>query len=240
MPDPAAQSGHAGSGTPVPDPPATEVTAPKAGGRFILASVFAALWTIGLLVLVAAKTQGLSQVAAGIGSVVTVAVAVVGMFQPVRAPAIDRRVLSRTVAALLVADISGSVGWALWSYHRANATVDVTALAALTPHQAVSPGHSATFDVDVTKSRTTLVVTFQAVDTYQGIGSCTSATHLSATSVTAAGQGAPVTVTLGVPARFHLVPHSRHVQLSVKVLNIHDDTNCAVDLSVSSATLVND
>jgi hypothetical protein len=140
---------------------------------------------------------------------------------------------------LLAVDLLGSAGWAVWSYRRANATVDVTAQVTLDPKLGVLPGQSVDFNVDVTTSRRTLVVTFQAVDTLKDIGTCTSATRLSVVSVTDAGQSVPVPVTLGAPAHFHLAPNTRHVHLTVKVLNTHGDANCAVDLSVSSTVLSN-
>ncbi|MCZ4124652.1 hypothetical protein [Streptomyces sp. H39-S7] len=193
---------------------------------------------MALLVAVAVTTDGLSRVVAGVGGLVAIVVAVLGLFAPLRLPSIPRQTVTWAVLAILCVDVLVSVLWPLWAYDQANADRNVTAEATLSGNRGVLHGGSATFHSPITVPRKNIAVTIEVEDTDGTQGFCSPQTGLSLLNASAAGPTAPVTTTPGEPARIPLLPGQRQITLIVRVENPRDP-NCAVNLSLSKVTLTN-
>jgi hypothetical protein len=223
--------GTGGTAPPVPAPV-------MSANRLLALSAATVVWTVVLLSVAAAETDGLSRILAGLGGLVGVAVAVLGLFPPLRPPSIPRSTAIWAVVAVLCADGLVTIGWPLWSYYRANTTVTVVDWS-LTHNQNLLPRHSATFHATVDAHRTYVVITFQATDNAPQRGSCAPLTTLSVVPASTSSAQRPVNTALGERAKFRLLPGQREVTLTVTVVNVRDDANCAVDLHISRVVLSN-
>jgi hypothetical protein len=192
-----------------------------------------------LLCLIAVKTSVTSTVAATLVSVVAVVTSLIGVFQPPKFPTINSKVTRGVVAAILIADFLVSGGWSIWSYYRANRTIDVLSTVTLGQNINVLPGGHATLDAAVTAQRDTISLVFRVVDHNGNIGSCVPNTSLSVTPDTAGNRGGAVSASSGAPTLVDLPAGITKLHVDIAVTNTRGDQNCGVDLSVVSATLQN-
>jgi hypothetical protein len=221
------------------EPPADNVRSRPFTRAFFCACLVALIWTIVLLGFFAAKTSVASTVAATLVTVITGVTLVIGVFQPPKFPTIDPKVTRGVVAAILIADFLASLGWAGWSYYRANRAIDVLSDVTLGQNIDVLPDSHATLDLVVTAQRDTMVLVFQATDHRGDIGSCVPNTSLWVTSDTAGNRGETVFASSGVPTSVDLPAGTKKLHLDVAVKNTRGDQNCGVDLRVVSAKLQN-
>lgn len=215
----------------------------KPGPKLLISAGLAVLWFLALLVATVVNTKGLSQVAAGFGGLITIAAVVVGAFQrklPVPNFKPDRRLVMRLVILIWTLAIGGSVAWGVVTYQQANAEVDVTTLVSADRNTNVLPGKNATFDIPVSAERNSIRVTFSMADHNKSLSSCAPLTELSVAAEMAGVPSDAQKADAGMSVRFALLVHVRQIRLTVTVENIHDDQNCAVDLFVTNAVLVND
>lgn len=244
-PEPPASGPPDADATDAPDATAasgdsTTTAAPDgiSAGRLLALSVAAAAWTVILLSVAATKTDGLSRIAAAAGGLIGVAVAVLGLFPPLRPPSIPRRSAVWAVIAVLCADGLVTVGWPVWSYYRANRTVTVSDWT-LTHNQRLLPEHAATFHTGIGSHRKYVVITFEATDTDREIGSCAALTTLSVVPASTARPQQAVQAALDERVKVRLPQGQREITLTVTVVNTRGDANCAVDLQVSRVALTN-
>ena len=211
----------------------------SAACRWLLpAFVGSVIWTVVLLAVVAAKTDGLSRIVAGLGGLVAIVVSVLGLFAPLRRPSIPRQSFKSLIILVVSADALATVGWPVWAYYQANTAKNVTAQAELKDNLGLRPGMSATFQSGIAASRKSMVVTVEAVDHNSNIGDCASETTLSVTSGSADRSIPAIQAVPGTPTKIRLIPGQREITLTLTVENSRDP-NCAVDLALSEVTLTN-
>jgi hypothetical protein len=211
-----------------------------AGGgvsRYVrVGAVVATLWTAVLVILLLLTGDGLLRVIGGLGTILTGLGAVV---QQRQLPRLDRKVATLITVAVLAVDALGTVSWLGWRAYQENQPIDVTAQLSLDQNIDVRPGGHAVLDADIPGTRTQIVLIFDVVDHNGEIGSCLPNTLLYVTPDTAGNRGTTRTVTPGEPVTLLLASHARHLHLDILISNVRDDTNCSVDVSVSSAKLTN-
>ncbi len=207
--------------------------------HFFVAATVGLIWTIVLFGFIAAKTDVARAVAAFFASLVGVVAGIVGVFEPPGFPTIDPKVTRGVVVVILAVDFGLSVGWGGWSYYQANRAVDVFSQITLKNSGGVLPGGRAALDVDVSVERSRIELVFQAIDTNIGAGSCVPNTKFVVTPDVGGSHGVTVVANPGTPVWLDLPDGTRHLHLDIAVRNTRDDQNCAVDLSVTRATLQN-
>lgn len=207
--------------------------------RFFVAATVALIWTIVLLVFIVAKIDTAPAVAAFFVSLVGIITGIVGVFQPPRFPTIDPKVTRIVVVAILAVNFGVSAWWGSWSYYQANRTVDVLPQITLNNNVGVLPGGHVELDVDVTVKRTHIELVFQATDHNVSTGSCGLNTNFSVMPVMGAYRPGVVTAAPGASVRLGLPEGIRQLHLDIAVTNVRGDHNCAIDLSVASAKLLN-
>jgi hypothetical protein len=207
--------------------------------RFLVAATVALIWTIVLSGFVAAKTDVARAVAAFFASLVGVVTGIVGVFEPPGFPTIDPKVTRGVIVVILIVDFGLSVGWGGWSYYQANRAVDVFSQVSLTNNIGVFPGRRAALDVNITVKRSRIELVFQATDTRSDAGSCVPNTEFLVTPDAAGNRGVTVVASPGTPVWLDLPDGTKHLHLDIAVTNTRDDQNCAVNLSVTRATLQN-
>ncbi|HSV65662.1 MAG TPA: hypothetical protein VLJ59_07125 [Mycobacteriales bacterium] len=204
-------------------------------------ALVALFWTAGLLIFLGAVSEGAVSLAAYLGGLAAPVAAIGSYFQPRRFPKLSRQAGISAVAAVLLLDLVGTVIWAALSWYDANRAIDVTARITLVGSVDVLPDEQehARFDVDITDPRSQIVIMFKVDDHKAEIGSCVPNTELHVTPDYAGNRGATETVTPGGSLTLNMFSHTRHLRLKIAVKNIRGDSNCAVDIAVSSAKLTN-
>jgi hypothetical protein len=188
------------------------------------------------------KTGGVvTTVVSVLTGLTTIATFLLGVLQiqVPKLPSIGPRATRGVVASILVVELLVSAGWGAWSWHLATRDVDVLARVALTGYQDVRPRGSTGLDVPVTAHRDGIELVFGVVDHNAEAGNCASFTELLVVPTAAGNTGKQVRA---VPERSVWVGFARgttKLHLDVTVTNIKGDPNCGVDLSVTSAKLMN-
>ncbi len=206
---------------------------------FFCACLVTLIWTVVLLIFIAAKTSVAPTVAATLAAITAAVAPIIGIFQPPKFPTIDRKVTRGVVYAILFVDVVTSGAWAAWSSYHANRTIDVLSTVTLGLNSDVLPDGHATLDLAVTEQRDTIVLVFQIVDYNDALGTCAPNTSLLVTPETAGNRGATVSASSGVPTSMDLPAGTTKLHLDIAVTNTHGDQNCGVNLSVVSAKLQN-
>jgi hypothetical protein len=198
--------------------------------------VTAVLWFIALLIAAGIASEGAASGLSFLGVLVT---AVAAYFQQRSVPRLGPRTRRRAAAAVLLLDAVVTCGWAGWRSYEANRPVDVTAQVALSANRNVRPGGHAVLAVDIAAQRSVIVIVFDIADSNRLIGTCRPNTRLSVTPDTGGNRGGTSSAVPGEPIILPLLDSTRHLRLDIEVVNVRDDANCAVDISVPSARLTN-
>jgi hypothetical protein len=207
-------------------------------GYFAFGTVLAAVWTILLLGILATVGEGIGHWLAAVSGLILTVSGVYGVvFQQRKFPSIGRRAIRLAVALILCIDLILTLFWLGWYYYQTHRAIDITAQAVLHRNVNVRPGARGGLDVDVRAQRSHIVVVFRIVDYNGDQGSCVPNTRLSVTPSAGGSQGETASISSAEALDLSLAPSAQHVHLDIVVTNTRSDSNCAVNISVSSVKL---
>jgi hypothetical protein len=171
-------------------------------------------------------------------SIVGTIVGAIAVVFKIRSPKLPGRLALVCLAAVLTSEMIGPAAWLGWSYHQRSRQIDAMAMLNLTGNLDIKPGEHASLDVDVDERRDNLVLVLRIEDHNPKIGACAPSTRLLVTPRGSGNYGRSTTVRSDEALQLALADHSAHLHLDVESLN-ERDRNCTVDVTVTSAKLVN-
>jgi hypothetical protein len=198
--------------------------------------VTATLWSATLLFLLWRRADSIVAEALSFASMIAAIVA--GSWQ-FRFPSLSQRMTKGAVVVFLAADLIVTAVWLGRTVHDNIRPIDVTANVDLRNHVGIVHGTHAESDVPVLATRRAIAIAFDIADHHPEQGVCAPYATLKVTAVTGSHQSQTATAKSGELITLAYPPSTDRLRLDILLVNDRDH-NCAMDLSVASARLVND
>lgn len=222
------------------------VTETRRKSRPLLLYCLAMLWSVILLAIFAVANNLIVGVIGSVVALLTATGAIIGVIEPKPSWSNIFKWFGGApplwaVIAILSIDLLASIAWPALVYTQENRPIDVMSQISLDHNTRMLPEQgTATIEITINPWREILRITLQSSDHSPELGTCRPGLKFHITPKIAGNPGKSIQASPGESFTIRIPSLAKSISLGVMVSNARQGRNCAINLSVSDATLIND